>query len=413
MNCAIGTVLIANTDVATTTHTISGLPFQPTFAIFWYSGGTGTVDTVAALTHRRGMGVAAGTSARWALAGLSVTGGGTADTAQAQSDNGCILTVSNANAIDGRVDFNGFTSDGFVLIVDDQLPATLRVRWMALDPTNADVFTIAEPGATGDVDVTSLAFQPELALFGGVPGVTAAEAGAADSRIFIGAATGSGAQAVWAGGSNDGANNMVAASYCTDADCIAAIDTNLTGINPRASFVSFLSNGLRVNFSERSGTRVFHGAALAGNGQYAVGSGTTQTDTTTPISMPGGGSVDTITGGLVISHCKAESASDTLDSNDEWSMGAFTSASDRLAIGVMDDDGAANAEVAIGAEFDAVYMNISTGDALEGAMDVNDMSAKTYVMDDADPSAAFFFNILFGTAAAGGKPTTYYARQRG
>lgn len=413
MKCANGAIAVSSTDgngttfTATCTDPSTGTTFQPTLIFFFWNGVT-TLDTVSATTFRRGFGVATGTTNRWAVADISVDASASADTASGQTADQCMIVVNAAEAIDGKVDIDAILSDGFRLIVDDQLPVSVTIHWFACNPTSAVTGTVTEPnGVTGNQDTTGLAFDPTGIAFGHAPIALVAENSLGDSRIMFGAATGSSNQAVWAGNSNNGEVTMVTRSYCTDADVIAAINTAGTGFAARAQFVAFLSGGFRLNWVATDNQRVVHYVAWAvsGSDQCIVAGGLTQTDTTTPIAMPGGSSLGTVKGGLVVSHCKAESAAGTLDADDEWSMGAFTSASSRSALCTMDDDGTNNAETSMASEGDQVYANLSTADAIQGLMDVSDMSAKTYIMDDADPVAAFFFNILFGeAAAAAGQP---------
>jgi hypothetical protein len=221
-----------------------------------------------------------------------------------------------------------------------------------------------------------------------------------DSNMYIGVATNNG-QAVWAGGSDNGAATMQTISYCTDAECLAILSNALTGVDNRASFVQFLSNGWRLNVTETaSNNDLVHWIAWKG-GTYKVGSVTTQTDTVTDISS---GSLGFAPGGaLMISHGKAESSSDTAQNDDEWSIGAWSSISSRIGFGTMDVNGAASSLVATSVQHAGVYANIDTSGAIEGVMDIHAVGSDDFTMrmSDADPSSAFvWYFATAGTAAA-------------
>lgn len=400
MNVAVGTLLIAAADGPATVKTVSGLAFQPNAVVLFFDGRSDATDAVGRGTHYRGVGCAVSSSSRFCVSSMSRDAQAAASCACGQTTAGVVSTMdAGGGSFDGNADFTAFTSDGFTLTLTDALPVDTRVMYVALNVTNAVISSITEPGATGNVSITGIAFQPEFAFFANANVATGGAASNVDSRIMMGAAAGGG-QGVWVGGSNSAADPTQTIAYCTDAECIACLETTMTAVATRASFVSFNSDGLTVNFTERSNVRFIHALLLAdSSGEFAVAGGTTQTDTSTTISMPGSSSMDVL-GGIVMSHGKAESTSDTPQDHDQWSVGAFTSTSNRVAFAMLDEDGLGDTEVTTAHEFDAVYANISTASAIQGLMDVNDMSAKTYIMDDADPSAFFFWNILFGTAAA-------------
>jgi hypothetical protein len=194
-------------------------------------------------------------------------------------------------------------------------------------------------------------------------------------------------------------------SYCHDLECLATFDpSGGVALGDRADFVSFLSNGFRVNWLENgAGSRRYHYLALKG-GQYAVGSVLTQTDTVTDIVVSGLPFAPK--GGLLISHCKAESTQDVVQDHDELSVGAFSGATQRNAQAHLDEHAVADSEVTTALEFDAVYANISTASAIEGLMDVKtvDAGGVTFIMDDADPAQSFVGYLLVGDAPVGGGP---------
>lgn len=396
-----------NTGVgaAASTIAITGVGFAPEVLIFWWSGRSEAVDTIGRASHYRGFGVAVSATDRRAITSSSIDALIAADTQSGQDEAACILSIDATPAIDGALDLQSFDADGFTLVVDDQMPRDLRVNYLALagDITNAITGRFNEPGAIGDQDVTGLGFQPDFVLFFSAAMAANPPGAKADSDLMIGAATGSSNQGVWSGGSNNASATMQTMSYCTLGECIALFESTIASISSRADFVSFLADGFRVNWAERSSTRRVHYLALKG-GNYLVGNLLTQTDTVTDIAESSFGFSPSAA--LFVSHGQVESTSDTAQDNDRLSIGAFSSLTDRGAQATLDEDATADSEVTTAIEIDAVYANISTGSAIVGLMDVKsrDSDGFTMIMDDADPAQACVWYMAFGPAAvvAGG-----------
>lgn len=405
LNAKVGS-FSTGTPVATNTIAVTGVGFQPEYIMFWLTGRSNSTDAIGRASHFRGFGVACSTTDRRSIASVSLDAVAAADAASAHDAAACILSVSPTTpAIDGQLDLQSFDADGFTLICDSATwPRDTCVAYLALggDLTNAASGVLTEPVSTGDQDVTSLGFQPDFVMFFSA-GIAADAPGAKiDSDIMIGAATAAAAQGVWVGGSNDAAANMGTASYCTAGECIAMLAANMGTINARADFVQFLSNGFRINWAERASTRRIHWVALKG-GSYRVDNLLTQTDTTTDIVETSFGFQPTAA--MFLSHTLAENASDTRNTDDILSIGAFDSVSSRLAMGVLDENGAADSEVTTAHEFDEVYVNITNTSTIAGLMDIKSVDADgfTMIMDDADPAQRFVWYVAFGsTAAAGG-----------
>jgi len=255
---------------------------------------------------------------------------------------------------------------------------------------------VVRPAATISQDVTTVGFQPDaVILFSAMigadpPGV------AVDSTMMLGFAAGSTpTDAVWAGGADDNAATAQAVTYSRSGESIALFDSGLTTTDGRAEVSSWLSNGFRVDWLERAGSRRIHYLALKG-GHYLVGDLLTRTDTTTPIIESGFGFGPKAA--LLFSHGNSTSTQDTVQDHDSWSLGAFTSPTARAAHASWDEDNTAAADVTAGVEHDEVYINIGTTEAMEGLMDVQsvDSGGFTLIMDDADPSQAFVGYLAIG-----------------
>jgi hypothetical protein len=398
MNSFAGTF---TTTTSTSNIVVSGVGFVPEAIIFYWSGRVGAADAIGREAHFHGFGFAASPTDRRACCVTSVDAAATSDGGRLQHSAACVLSCTAAGVIDGALDLVSFDADGFTLAVDDAFPRDQRIGFLALggDVTNAatGIFTIA--GVTGNQDITSLAFQPDCVLFMSVGRNTDADTGNAEPTISFGAAVSSSQRGVWAGAQDQASATMDARSYCLGSECIALQPGGVgAAIAERADFVSFLSNGFRINVLETAaGSKRFHYLALQG-GNYAIGNLLSQTDTTTDIVESGLGFAPS--GALFVSAGKAESTADTPTSHNRLSIGAASSTSQRNAQGILDEDATADSEVTTALEFDEVYVNIGTGSTVDGLMDVKsfDSDGLTCIMDAADPSQSFVWYLATGPA---------------
>lgn len=404
LDCHVGSFNIT-TGAATTTQDVTDPGFQPLAVIFWWSGDTSSSDAVAGGSHRRGMGFAVSSSDRRCISAMSEDAGASSVTYSIQRIDKCISILADGiGTQDGEADLSTMLATGFRIVIDDQFTAAYRIHYMALggaDLTDAETGIFDESGSTGNRDITSVSFQPDCVLFISSNSPSASSAGNADSGTMIGFATSSSERGVVLGVSNSGSSTMNTRAYSYSGECIARPASNILSIITRVDFVSFLSNGFRLNgLEEGGGSSRTHYLALKG-GNYKVGNLLTRTDGN-DITESGFGF--TPTGVLFLSHCKAESTQDTWDDDDEISIGAASATDERAAIGNIDEDNTANAEVALGQQHDGVYLNIATDDTAEGIMDLKSLDADglTCVMDDADASAAIVHYLAFGPAAAVG-----------
>jgi hypothetical protein len=398
--------LTTTTAAAGNTVVVSGLGFQPKVVIFYYVGRSGAVDAVGRASHFSGFGFCAGTADRRACCFNSIDAAAAGDASHYHTDAAAIVSCDNAGAIDGALDLQSFDTDGFTLVIDDAFPRDQRVGFLALggdDITNAATGLINVGTPTGNLDIT-VGFQPDVVFFFGIGLNTDPPAGGVDASGCFGLAVSASQQFVWEGLSDDGSATMDTESYCNDLECLAMAALAGGGLSHRSSFVGMISTGFTINRLEQTAVgRRFHYLAIKG-GRYAAGSVLTQMDTVTDIVVSG--LAFQPRGGLLVSHCKAESTQDTVQDHNELSVGAFSSASQRNAQALLDEHSVADAEVSTALEFDAVYANISTASAIEGLMDVKSVDAGgvTFIMDDADPAQSFVGYLLVGDAPVGGGP---------
>lgn len=406
MSAKVGSFNIG-TGAATTTVAVTGVGFQPTVVLFWWSGRTESTDANGSANARCGFGVGKSATERWAVSNyLEDAVAAATNTATRQNPAACInLSNSAGTGSDGAADVQTMDADGFTLIIDTQFTVDLRVSYLALggDHSNVAIGDLT-PGATGSLSETGLSFQPELVIFcsGGLAGVTAT--GGADAMLGIGAAAGATQEWTVLGFANDVSTNSGDYSYGDESIASTGV---ASGLQQRIEFTSFNADGFTVNVLENTGHGVFW-VAVAG-GQYFVGDRVTATNTSN-FSQTGVGFTPEAL--FVASVGRTESAQDTLAAADmRMSIGAATSSTERTAQAWSDDEGSDPSEVWTAIEHDALYIHGDLADAVDGLMDLVSMDADgfTAVMDDADPAASFVGFVAFGAnAAASSVPPTIF-----
>jgi hypothetical protein len=405
--CRVGS-FSTGTGAVSSTVAVTGVGFQPVFVLFWWSGRTDTADAAGSASHVSGFGAMSSTE-RICVVSHSTDAGASAESDAGQRADACIASMSAAGAVDGLLDFSSFDADGFTLIVDDVMPASLRIHYMAFssDITNIDMGTFIESTTATTQDVTAPGFQPDAAFFIFISNTTAdPPTTGTDSRRCIGVAAGATpANYVWAGGSDDAAATMQTMSYCRAGECIAGFDAGATATNMRAAVSAWLSNGFRLTWSEvtGNGTRRVLYVALRG-GSWFAGDMTTATNTA---AFPETGLGFQPEGVLFVSHCNTQSSADAVQGHDALSMGAVDADLNMAACGLIDEDATANAEVATAVEHDEVYVNLDTADAKEGGMAVDSLDSDGFTahMTDADPAAAFVWYVAWrGAGGAAPEP---------
>jgi hypothetical protein len=243
------------------TQDITSVGFQPDFTMFLW---TFTEATDTNTNHAEiGLGFAASSSKRGAIVTNSEDGRSTIDTWQQQRTDSCILLLDpTSGAQDAIVDFSGSLANGFRLSKSDAPAAATPIFYLALKGGYYDVGSFNSPTSTGTQDVTGVGFQPKLVMLA-TQGRSATTAIGTTSELALGAATSSTARsATWfedQTGLADSDNEMEAldTKVVQWRDRTAANTFTLLG---SADFVSFLSNGFRVSWSnvETSGRQIIY-----------------------------------------------------------------------------------------------------------------------------------------------------------
>lgn len=408
LSTKVGTFLVASTDTVGTNIDVT-CGFQPKAIVFFGVGRSDSTDAVGSASHRRSWGFGISDSQRYSLATASEVGAAAADADSGYTNARCYYVTNSDGAEEGGIDLAAIASwpaDGFRVTVDDQMATDQRVSFLALggsDITAVEVGNFALAIVTGNQDITlSGAFQPDVVLLMGLRTTTAPPLGISTASVYhFGAAVSSTQQAVIAGGTDEASTTMDTGSYGIEGPEILAqpAAANPTVLQERAAFVQMNSNGFRINVLEENND-ASRSIYLAIKGiQARVGSVLTQTDITTDIVASGFGFQP---GGILFfSVAKAEHTQDAPTVYDTYSMGAATGVSERVAQGLIDENGTANAEITTAIEYDEVYINLDTAAAVQGLMDLKsiDSGGFTCIMDDADPSQTMVMYVAFGPAA--------------
>lgn len=404
----------SSTGAVSSTVAVTGVGFKPNAVIFWWSNRTVTTDTQSAATEATiGIGWMlndnsdGAPTARRAMVGGSADAAATGDTWSISQNNACIVALA-ASAVIGVLDGSTFDSDGFTLVVDDAFPASVRIHYLALAGADLTDFATGRSTistATGNVDYTSAGFQPDFVMCVGTRG-TAENAVQAHHVLSIGAAISSTKRGTVSVVSFDNNTTMFTEGYGISSEILAIAApaaANPQTLETRADFVSFLSNGFRLNYIETPGvaTSQFMWLAIKG-GQWDVYEALTQTDTTTDITATHGFQPR---GGMVFSAMRGESTADVMTANLGLSVGGYDSDTSERCVFINDEDAAGTSLCAQGQEHDSVYGSfVLTTQALDGIMHVNAISgtATTFRMSDADAAQNWFFGWAVGDDAVVG-----------
>jgi hypothetical protein len=398
------------------TIAVTGTGFQPKAAIVWATAPNGGTDAVSGGVLYGSLGFASGATERGCVNWVA----GDATSSHPTQHGGhatAIVRLTHTNGVDlGRLDLQSFDADGATFVVDQLLNSVGNCRVMVMflggaDLTNAKFLELSSAGSPGTQDLTGFGFNPECCLFLFQQDNLLGSSVTSHALVTLGACDSNGDEAVLHAYSQTSVNPSNSHSYARAGELMASTLANV--IDAQAEFSAYITDGVRINWTDVTASVPFMVLGLRG-GSYKLATGTTQTDTVTPIVISGAGFQPR--GGLVASAGIAESALDTATDHFQLSIGAFTSTTSRLAMAHMDVDNVTGSSTTTRAkEFDAVYVNLNTSDAVEGLMDVQsvDSGGATFIMDDADPSGAFFWTLMFGdeVTAGGIAPHAHYYRQ--
>lgn len=386
--CKVGSFTLGNATI-----TVSDVGFQPKAVLFFWSGTTGTVDSVVNGTVMAGYGAVTATDQfSWFI--RIVDSQGTTSYTSFNENNSCIVTSNGSSG--SRYGFGSFTATGFTLSRSEGSLSS-RIHYIAIGGTNAQakIGWVTIPTTTGNFDTTSVGFDPDCVFLT----YTGTNIGAAapDGRFNLGAITKNG-QALLDGVSDSGVSTTNAKTYSSVGEyCLGyANDPTLSSLN-RTGSGSIISGGFRINVLQAPGASVTGCTYLAiSGGRCKLGSFTSKTNTSGFSEALG----FSPTGALLVSNMTAGQSGGTVASNHSVSIGAFSSTTDRRAMAFMDLTGLGTSSCAPAQGVDDVYLNLSTANppALQGSADVTGLntSSMSLVMTDADPSENLIWYVAFG-----------------
>ncbi len=407
-----------NTGTGTTSIVIT-VGFQAEAMVLWLSGRTEAVDTVGTADHKRGMGFGTGTADRRAICSQGDDAATIMANDRAHRADAIACSLSIAGAIDGLLDISAISPTQVTFLPDDAFPLSYRVHALFLGGTaltNSVTGQFSEPAATGDQNVVVTgSFQPEALLLMSAMLAADAPAVGVDSALMSGFASGSGnpTDVLWSGGANDGSDPSQTMTYARTGESIALYAAVIpatpaaSSVDARAEIDAWNANGFSLNWNEvTAAARDIHYLALDGP-SFVTGDFVTSVALDGDITESGFGFSPVAA--LFVSAAKAEDAADTpRNVEDEWSLGAFVSTTSRGAQSARDDDAVGTQDTGTVLEHDEVYAHSTTGNVLEGLVDIQSIETDGFVLnqDDADPSA-FYVGYL-----AAGVPFDYEVEYR-
>lgn len=398
LEVATGT-FAATTAAAGNTVSVTGLSFQPKVVIFLWSGRTFLSPGQSELDHKMGIGFMISATDRGGHTTQSDHGNTTMSTDKQLFNDACIKFLTITGTVESALDFDAWLSDGFRLIIDDASGTNFLVSYIALggsDLTDVKSVAVSSAAAPGSQDTTTVGFQPDCVIFFGPSSSLNSSTGWSDFSFGV-AAGASPLNYVTGGTSVDAIGTAITLSYCRAGHCITELGQDQ--VDKRANVSAWLSNGFTLNWDETTSGSSYIALCLKG-GQYVVGDILSQTNTT---NFSETGLAFQPKALIVASHNKTQSTVDTSQPHDERTIGFATGAAARSYVSIIDKDAAANADVGVAHNTDAVYGNQSTATAIaiEGLMDLVsfDSGGFTAVMDDADPTQEFVWYLAIGDSA--------------
>lgn len=404
LNAAVRSITVLNTDTVSTTKVVSGLGFQPKAMVAWISGrassGIGLAD------HKRTVGFGVSASSRLVKITQAQNGVTTTSTDKEWRNDCLIATLTTAGVSNGRLDIQSIDAGGATFVVDAQFDTTVRVHILFLggsDLANAAIGEFQMDNTTNPLSVTGLGFQPTCVFYIGAGDNDFANdppSGVARGNLFGVMVSGTQQGHIEAADDDAVGTTETFAACHQGSECHMRL--NPSGAeNARLSFNSFDASGFTVNQVEADDDVVGYLALNITNA--AVAEFNTRTDTN-DIVISGLGFKPAC--GLVFSAHAAEDLPNDSHQPDTWSMGAFTSPTERAVHYTRSNTGVTTSAITTASAEDAVYIRGDASGAQVGAMDVKsvDSGGVTFVMDDPDPDSIFGFAILLGPAAAAEQP---------
>ncbi len=384
-----------NITTGTADVVVTGVGFQPTAILFYYSGQVGSADALQDTGSKEGPGMG------WAVSPTSRAAWGTWNneanpvlTFQWHTATACIA-ASHRGTDDGLADLKTMDADGFTLAIDTAFGTNKRIHYVAFGGavTNAASGTAISPGLATTQEISGLGFQPDVVLFFGFLDPTQ-NTTTGTFGISFGVATGAASAENWVAALYSAALGAGTNSRCTrygiSGECVVALDRNT--IHSRAILDSMNVGGFTLDWLEDDATdRRWYWLALKG-GNWKAGNFLTKTDGT-DIAVTGVGfTPEALVFGSVSA---AERPVDSPLATLKWTVGAATSPTQRSSVAAYGQNAVNPSNTSVAQEFDEFYANIAGSIAGLGDLKTFDPDGFTAVMDDPDPVASFVGYLAF------------------
>lgn len=261
--------------------TVSGLDFQGKVLLLYWIGGT--IDNINNMYDKStwpsdstnlniGFGAAIDSTHRFCVDGFTDSYATVMNTFRSQNNTEIMraYTPSGTTSLDGILDFDSFTSDGFKLVVDDQFSYPYAVGFMVLggdDLTNVYIGNGTLPTATGIFNVESAGFEPDALILTTQSQTNLVEI--SDHRLFSLGFTDGTNQVVISTLDKDNTPDSTTRRYNSLNKIYANINPTTLSTDIEGSFVDFIPNGFRLNHLLGSTSNIFNYIALKG-GRYKV-----------------------------------------------------------------------------------------------------------------------------------------------
>lgn len=376
----------------------TGLGFDPTVLLVWWSGRTEVVDAVSRATRFNGFGWAAGPEARRCMAWRSLDSVTTTNAGKKSFKTALVAVLGSDFVEVGALDFNQFVPGGFELIVDNDMPADLTIHYKALDCANVELADFKLPFVGGNFQ-TLTTFTPK-GLFLLNTGSPAAhpQAGTAGDNGSFGVCTASGAEGfVGVNSQNALPTSDVNSVNHHGVETLGQVNAS-AGIIGRVAFVSFDSgpSGFTLDETEAGVNEIFC-LALSDPDDFEVFQFVTRVNTT-PFDVALGFKP---AGAMFFSNGRPNNPVDVgAPGNIQTiSVGAVGDNDNQRTASFAELDNQAISDVDTGISFDTVYHRLSQSSDTEitGCAFISRAALKmTLQMGPAETAAQQVFGMAFG-----------------
>ncbi len=377
-----------------TAQVVTGLGFDPKIVLFMPTEQTADGVKIHAQTS---FGAAVSGSERQHATAADEDGQSMSDATGHSISTGCIrINIPGGSSQIYEADLESMDTGAFTIDVTTAPGTALRCGYLALggsDLTDVAVGVFTGQDATGDQDITSLSFQPDCVIFWGAWD-TANDSGNNHAIFHTGWAISSTERGTLGQNARNNVSTTITGRLQETDACIKFLDRN-NNIDGEADFVTFLSNGFRVNWSTAAG-EIVHFAAFKG-GQYATGDLVTKIGTGT-FSETGAGFQPIAA--MFGSFCNAAAAGAV--NGLERSMGFATASGEQFTQGAASEHNVVGSDADQFSDDALVYTNYDFNQTLEGSIAFSQFESDGFELDqvDADPSANQMIYLLFGEDAS-------------